>query len=146
MREHPVVVGARLIFFSALPIWEYLITIDQEVSLVWGRKTRFSLQSILLVSTRICMVVSAILSAIDPESTCTVRRLFFLHLKLSDDLFSFNISVGVCLRITLTLNEAYDLISCRLEAFNIIQGIMDSFGFIQTGREYNHTMYDLSLS
>lgn len=91
------------------------------------------------------MVVSAILSAIDPESTCTVRRLIFLHLKLSDGLSSFDISLGVCLIFTITLNEGYYPTYCRLEVFNIIQGVMDSFGFIQTGRGYNYTMYEFSL-
>lgn len=60
--------------FAVLPIWEYLITMDREIDLVWKSRHRFSLVSTLLVSTRVNMVLYALLQIVAyvPEGSCAV--------------------------------------------------------------------------
>lgn len=53
-----------------LPIHEFIITLDQEVTVVWMRDNKLSLGSILLVSTRWCVVLTAIMVPF-PTSTMT---------------------------------------------------------------------------
>lgn len=59
---------------SAMLIWEYLITVDQEISLVWRKKQKVSMPSILLVTIRICMLSTAVGFGIAylPGLSCTV--------------------------------------------------------------------------
>lgn len=51
-----------MVFLVLLPIYEFVITIDQEVATVWLRGNKFSMASILLVSTRWCMFILAMLN------------------------------------------------------------------------------------
>lgn len=43
-------------------LYEYIMTIDQEVAAVWRRGKRSSLVSLLLISTRWCMVIAGVSS------------------------------------------------------------------------------------
>lgn len=72
MDPSPSGIAIELIFVSALlPIYEFVITFDQEVAAVWLRDRKLSLGAVLLVSTRWCMVLLAIMS-LTPVTT-TVR-------------------------------------------------------------------------
>ena len=43
-----------------LPVYEFVITFDQEVAALWMRGRKLTLASLLLGSTRWCMVMSAV--------------------------------------------------------------------------------------
>lgn len=62
---------------TAMLIWEYLITVDQEISLVWRKKHKVSMPSILLVTIRICMLSTAVGFGIAylPGLSCTELKL-----------------------------------------------------------------------
>ena len=61
----------------ALPLWEYLITSDYEVRFIRRQRSKFAFPSILLISTRLCMlfVILIQLAAFLPDDrTCQVRH------------------------------------------------------------------------
>lgn len=67
-------------------VYEYLITLDQEIAIVWRRK--FALTSVLVLALRWSMVATAILNWV-PISTDLVRGVVprarvVAHLELSD--------------------------------------------------------------
>lgn len=54
------------ISMATLAFYEYLITVDQEVSYVWKRKV--SIASLLLLTTRYVMVLQTVLALIQPKT------------------------------------------------------------------------------
>lgn len=62
---------------AILPLYEFIITFEQEVAVVWARDKKLSLGSILLVSTRWCMVLSAAFFCL--PGTKTVRNRLSRH-------------------------------------------------------------------
>lgn len=57
-----------------LPVYEYVVTFDQEVAAVWAREKKFAVGPLLLLSTRWCMVALAIASSL-PADTAEVSKL-----------------------------------------------------------------------
>lgn len=61
-----------------LPLYEYLITLDQEVATVWQRGRRLTFASALLVSTRWYMIIQSLVNAMPAcEATCERLVLWF---------------------------------------------------------------------
>lgn len=60
-----------MISLALLPIYEFVITFDQEVASVWASSKKLSFGSLLLVSTRWCMVLAALMVCL--PDTMTVR-------------------------------------------------------------------------
>lgn len=69
----------------ALAMYEYLITIDQEISHFW--KSKVSLASLNLIAVRWTMVLTAILNIVI-ENTSSVRLLQVCHWLSTDSLFT----------------------------------------------------------
>lgn len=64
-----VLVFSRIIrsqFRSVLPIYEYIITSEREISIVWQH--RMTCMSILLITTRWVMVLNSIFTVLTPTS------------------------------------------------------------------------------
>lgn len=58
-----------VVFLDMLPLYEFAITFDQEIAAVWNREKKLSAGSFLLVSTRWCMVLSAVLALLPGNMT-----------------------------------------------------------------------------
>lgn len=56
-----------------LPVYEFVITFDQEVAAVWTRGKKFTFGSFLLVSTRWCLVFAAVIACLPPKITVRHR-------------------------------------------------------------------------
>lgn len=77
-----------------LPVYEFFISFDQEVAAVWARGKKLSFGSFLLISTRWCMVVLAVIVAL--PSTPTVRNKSSRSLSIHPDIMALQRCVCDC--------------------------------------------------
>lgn len=75
-----------------LPVYEFAITFDQEVAAVWTCSKKLSFGSFLLVSTRWCLVLAAVIACLPPKITVRHRLSYLLSTHL-DTL----VAAGVCM-------------------------------------------------
>ncbi|GJE99220.1 hypothetical protein PsYK624_154700 [Phanerochaete sordida] len=103
----------------ALAVYEYLVTIDQEISMVWKRK--ITAASVLLLASRSLMVLDPIFEVIPVSSQASCQAGLFL----SDITFAFN-------QIVVALFSALRVyaISQQVQKKKIISGLVFGLSII----------------